>query len=315
MSTSSGESRLPHEPVLYQEIIHALHPQRGKKYVDATLGAGGHAWGILKGSSPDGILLGLDLDPQALALAGERLSEFGERAILVQASHTSLKDQLDQAGWSQVDGIVLDLGASSMQFDTPERGFSFLQDGPLDMRFDPTSPLTAADLVNTWDQRSLADVIYKYGEERKSRKVAAAICAARPLNTTKELAALVAGVVGNQPGSKAHPATRTFQALRIAVNGELDAIETTIPQAVEVLSPGGRLAVISFHSLEDRIVKNSFREWSASCVCPPDLPVCRCRGVALGETLTRKPVRPTEAEVGRNPRARSALLRAWRKAA
>jgi 16S rRNA (cytosine1402-N4)-methyltransferase len=290
-----------------------LNPQRGKKYVDATLGAGGHAWGILKESSPDGMLLGLDLDPQALALAGERLTEFGGRAILVQASHTSLRKMLDQVGWSQVDGIVLDLGASSMQFDTPERGFSFLHDGPLDMRFDTTAPLTAADLVNTWDQRSLADVIYKYGEEQKSRQVAAAICAARPLTTTKQLSELVAGVVGNPPGSKVHPATRTFQALRIAVNGELDAIEDTIPQAVEALAPDGRLAVISFHSLEDRIVKNLFRDFSRDLrdETHPMAPVIR---PAVTRLVQRKPMLPTEDEIVKNPRARSAKLRVVKKA-
>jgi 16S rRNA (cytosine1402-N4)-methyltransferase len=200
-----------------------------------------------------------------------------------------------------------------MQFDTPERGFSFSHDGPLDMRFDPTAPLTAADLVNTWDQRSLADVIYRYGEERKSRQVAAAICAARPINSTRQLAELVAGVVGNPPGSKVHPATRTFQALRIAVNGELDAIESTIPQAVEALSPGGRLAVISFHSLEDRIVKNLFRDFSRDLrdETHPMAPVVR---PAITRLVQRKPILPTEVEINENPRARSAKLRVLEKA-
>ena len=161
MSASEGEDYLPHHPVLYQQIIHVIRPQRDRKYVDGTLGAGGHAWGILNASSPNGLLLGLDVDPQALALADERLAEFGERARLVRASHTTLKQQLNQIGWSQVDGIVLDLGASSMQFDTPDRGFSFLQDGPLDMRFDPKNPLSADDLVNTWDERSLAEILFK----------------------------------------------------------------------------------------------------------------------------------------------------------
>ncbi len=226
----------------------------------------------------------------------------------MKASHTSLQQQLDRVGWSQVDGILLDLGASSMQFDTPDRGFSFSQDGPLDMRFDPTAPLTAADLVNTWDQRSLADVIYKYGEERKSRKVAEAICAARPVESTKQLAELVAGVIGNPPGSKVHPATRTFQALRIAVNGELDAIERTIPQAVEALAPGGRLAVISFHSLEDRIVKNLFRDFSRDLrdETHPMAPVIRPTVTRL---VQRKPIIASEAETEKNPRARSAKLR------
>lgn len=308
MSTLQGESQYPHIPVLYHQIIHAIKPQRGHKYVDATLGAGGHAWGILTGSSPDGQLLGLDVDPQALALARQRLAEFGQRAVLVQASHTTLRQQLDRLGWPQVDGILLDLGASSMQFDTPERGFSFSHDGPLDMRFDPEAVLTAADIVNTWDQRSLADVIFKYGEERRSRQVARAIVEARPVESTAELAELVAKVVGREPGSKLHPATRTFQALRIAVNAELEAIERTIPQAVESLAQGGRLAVISFHSLEDRIVKNLFRDLSRELrdETHPMAPVVR---PPLTRLVHRKPVEADEDEIAENPRARSAKLR------
>lgn len=308
MTASSGEDRFPHNPVLYKQIIHAIKPQRGQRYVDATLGAGGHAWGILSGSSPDAKLLGLDVDPQALEIAKDRLAEFGQRAVLVQASHTSLRKQLDRLEWPQVDGIVLDLGASSMQFDTPERGFSFSQDGPLDMRFNPEAVLTAEDIVNTWDQRSLADVIYKYGEERRSRQIARAIVAARPFSTTRQLAELVAKVVGNPPGSKLHPATLTFQALRIAVNDELAAIEKTVPQAVESLSPGGRLAVISFHSLEDRIVKNLFRDYSRELRDEnhPMAPVIR---PPITRLVHRKPVIPDEEEIEENPRARSAKLR------
>jgi 16S rRNA (cytosine1402-N4)-methyltransferase len=211
-----------------------------------------------------------------------------------------------------VNGIVIDLGASSMQFDTPERGFSFLHDGPLDMRFDPRSPLTAADIINTWDERSIADVIFKYGEERRSRQVAKAILAVRPLETTRQLAELVAGVVGQQPGVKTHPATRTFQALRIAVNDELGAIETTLPQAVEVLAPGGRLAVITFHSLEDRIVKNIFRDLSRDLrdETHPMAPVIR---PAVTRLVQRKPIIPADEEIVKNPRARSAKLRVVEK--
>jgi 16S rRNA (cytosine1402-N4)-methyltransferase len=248
------------------------------------------------------------VDPQALEIAKDRLAEFGQRAMLVQASHISLRKQLDRLEWPQVDGIVLDLGASSMQFDTPERGFSFSQDGPLDMRFNPEAVLTAEDIVNTWDQRSLADVIYKYGEERRSRQIARAIVAARPFNSTLQLAELVAKVVGNPPGSKLHPATLTFQALRIAVNDELDSIENTVPQAVESLSQGGRLAVISFHSLEDRIVKNLFRDYSRELRDEnhPMAPVIRSPMTRL---VHRKPVVPDEKEIQENPRARSAKLR------
>ena len=312
MTSQTGRGRPPHEPVLYQEIIHAIRPQRGQKYVDATLGAGGHAWGILTESSPDGQLLGLDVDPQALALAAERLAEFASRAELVHASHTRLKPELVRLGWTQVNGIVIDLGASSMQFDTPERGFSFLHDGPLDMRFDPRSPLTAADIINTWDERSIAEVIFKYGEERRSRQVAKAILAVRPLETTRQLAELVAGVVGQQSGVKTHPATRTFQALRIAVNDELGAIETTLPQAVEVLAPGGRLAVITFHSLEDRIVKNIFRDLSRDLrdETHPMAPVIR---PAVTRLVQRKPIIPADEEIVKNPRARSAKLRVVEK--
>jgi 16S rRNA (cytosine1402-N4)-methyltransferase len=314
MTGTEGRKALPHHPVLYQEIIHVIRPQRDQKYVDGTLGAGGHAWGILKESSPDGLLLGLDVDPQALALAKERLAEFGARATLVQASHTTLRQQLDQVEWSLVDGIVLDLGASSMQFDTPDRGFSFLQDGPLDMRFDPNNPMTAADLVNTWDERSLADILFTYGEERRSRQVAKAICLARPFKSTRQLAQLVEQVVGRTPGSKLHPATRTFQALRIAVNQELVAIEKTIPQAVDALAPGGRLAVITFHSLEDRIVKNRFRSYSKDLrdETHPMAPVLR---PAVTRLVQRKPILPTGEEIEQNPRARSAKLRVIEKLA
>ena len=312
MTGTEGRGALPHHPVLYHEIIHVIRPQRDHKYVDGTLGAGGHAWGILKESSPDGLLLGLDVDPQALALAKDRLAEYGERATLFHASHTTLRQQLDQVEWSLVDGIVLDLGASSMQFDTPDRGFSFLQDGPLDMRFDPNNPLTAADLVNTWDERSLADILYTYGEERRSRQVAKAICLARPFHSTHQLAQLVEQVVGRTPGSKTHPATRTFQALRIAVNQELAAIEKTIPQAVDALAPGGRLAVITFHSLEDRIVKNLFRSYSQDLrdETHPMAPVLR---PAVTRLLQRKPILPTGEEIEQNPRARSAKLRVIEK--
>src|SRR5512146_3097566 len=244
----------PHQPVLYKEIIHALQPRRGGRYVDGTLGAGGHARGIMEASAPDGQLLGLDVDPQALALAHKNLAPYEQRIHLAQASYTSLSTQLGQLQWDAVDGIVLDLGASSMQFDTPERGFSFMHDAPLDMRFGPHVPQTAADLVNQLSERELADLIYQYGEERNSRKIAHAIVQARPLHTTRELVAVIESV-SPRKGERVHPATRTFQALRIAVNEELESIAVVLPQAAAVLRAGGRLAVISFHSLEDRLVK------------------------------------------------------------
>ncbi len=302
----------PHIPVLYQQVLEALRPRPGGRYVDGTTGAGGHARGILEASAPDGLLLGLDVDPQALTIAGARLSPFGERAILQRASYTALREKLQALGWRGVDGILLDLGVSSMQVDTPQRGFSFREDAPLDVRFSPDAPQTAADLVNTLPEADLADILYRYGEERRARQVARAIVAARPLHTTRQLADVVARVTrSGRPGM--HPATRTFQALRMAVNQELQHIEAVLPQAVEALLPGGRLAIIAFHSLEDRIVKHYLRRESRDCLCPPRQPVCTCRHKASVRVLTRKPITADEKECAQNPRARSAKLRVAEK--
>jgi len=308
-SQTPGES-LPHQAVLYHEIIHALQPYPGGVYVDATLGAGGHAWGILQASQPGGRLLGMDLDPQALDLAQQRLAPFGSRVTINQASYTTLNDQLAQLGWEGVNGIVLDLGISSMQVDTAARGFSFAADAPLDMRFDPQNPVSAADLVNRLPEQELANLIYRYGEERRSRQIARAIVNARPVHSTQQLAEIILKAYGaKQRKSHIHPATRTFQALRIEVNQELENLQSVLPQAVATLLPGGRLAVISFHSLEDRIVKQYFQHESRDCICPPRQPICTCGHQALIKLLTRSPLRPTEQEVARNPRVRSALLR------
>jgi 16S rRNA (cytosine1402-N4)-methyltransferase len=298
----------PHQPVLYKEIIHALQPRQGGRHVDGTLGAGGHARGILEASAPDGQLLGLDVDPQALAIARKTLAPYEGRIHLAQASYTTLSAQLQQLNWREVDGIVLDLGASSMQFDTAERGFSFMQDAPLDMRFGPHATQTAADIVNTFDEQELADLIYEYGEERDSRKIARAIMNKRPLHTTRELVAAIEAVSPRR-GDKAHPATRTFQALRIAVNDELSSIKEVLPQAVTGLRPGGRLAVISFHSLEDRIVKEFFREQSKDLVNPPYEQIYKIERKAIIKEVNRKPITPLEEETKNNPRARSAKLR------
>ncbi len=302
---------LPHQPVLYQEIIHALRPIRTGFYVDGTLGAGGHAAGLLAGSEPGGKLLGLDVDPQALEIARQNLAPFGERAVLKQASYTNLPGQLAALGWEKVDGILLDLGASSMQFDTPERGFSFLADGPLDMRFDPSNPLTAAEIVNTWPEDELVDVLFRFGEERAARRIAHAILRARPINDTRQLADVIEKSTGWH-GSH-HPATQTFQALRIAVNGELESLEKTLPLAVQSLASGGRLAVISFHSLEDRLVKDFIRLESRDCICPPRQPVCTCGHKASILEITRRPITPAQEEIDRNSRARSAKLRVAEK--
>jgi len=298
----------PHKPVLYKEIIHALQPQKGGRYVDGTLGAGGHARGILEASAPDGQLLGLDVDPQALAIARETLAPYEHRIHLAQASYTTLSAQLKSLGWESVDGIVLDLGASSMQFDTAERGFSFMQDAPLDMRFGPHATQTAADIVNSYTERELADLIYEYGEERDSRKIARAIVNKRPLHTTRELVAAIEAVSPRR-GDRVHPATRTFQALRIAVNEELSSIESVLPQAVAALKSKGRLAVISFHSLEDRIVKEFFREQSKDLVNPPYEQIYEEERNAILKEVNRKPILPSEEETKDNPRARSAKLR------
>ncbi|HAV77453.1 MAG TPA: 16S rRNA (cytosine(1402)-N(4))-methyltransferase [Anaerolineae bacterium] len=298
----------PHLPVLYKEIIHALQPRQGGRYVDGTLGAGGHARGILEASAPDGQLLGLDVDPQALAIARETLAPHEPRIHLAQASYTTLSSQLKNLQWDSVDGIVLDLGASSMQFDTAKRGFSFMHDAPLDMRFGPHTLQTAADIVNTFDERELADLIYEFGEERNSRKIARAIVDKRPLHTTRELVAAIEAVSPRQ-GDRVHPATRTFQALRIVVNNELTSIQEVLPQAVASLRSSGRLALISFHSLEDRIVKEFFREQSKELVNPPYEQIYETERKAIVKEVNRKPIRPSEEETKNNPRARSAKLR------
>lgn len=297
-----------HQPVLYQATLEALRPVDGGRYIDGTVGAGGHAAGILAASSPSGQLLGLDVDPSALELAGEHLAEFGQRAQLVHASYVQLAQQMAQQAWDAVDGILLDLGASSMQFDRAARGFSFMREGPLDMRFDPEATVTAADLVNELPEEQLATMIRQYGEEPRARRVAQAIVRARPLHNTTELAAVVARALRAKRGG-IHPATRTFQALRIAVNGELDNLEAALPQAVAALKPGGRLAVIAFHSLEDRMVKVFMRRESQDCICPPQQPVCTCEHKAGIREIVRRPVQPDEQELEANPRARSARLR------
>jgi 16S rRNA (cytosine1402-N4)-methyltransferase len=309
LSTSQVEPMVaaPHQPVLYHEIIHALQPNSPGFYVDGTVGAGGHARGILEACAPDGCLLGLDLDPQALALAREFLAPYGERVRLVQASYTSLHEVLRGEGWERVQGILLDLGLSSMQMDNPERGFSFQVDAPLDMRFDPSRGLTAADLVNSLPETELVDLLFRYGEEPRSRRIVQAIIQARPVTTTGQLAEIVARAYPKR--GRTHPATRTFQALRIAVNQELEALEQILPKAMDALSAGGRLAIISFHSLEDRIVKEYFRRESRDCICPPRQPVCTCGHKATLKEVVRKPITPAEAEIQVNPRARSAKLR------
>ncbi len=297
-----------HTPVLYQNVLTALPLRAAGRYIDGTIGAGGHASGILSGSAPDGLLLGLDRDPRALEIAAQNLSEFKGRFFLRQGSYAGMESHADKLGWGGVDGILLDLGLSSMQLDAPERGFSFQSEGPLDMRFDPDAKRSASDLVNDLEVEELADILWRYGEERKSRRIARAIERARPVETTTELANVVAKAAGRSRKG-IHPATRTFQALRIAVNEELDALERGLKAGNRLLSPGGRMVVISFHSLEDRIVKHYFRRESSDCICPPETPICVCDHSATLKVITPKPIRPDQAEIKANPRSRSAKMR------
>jgi 16S rRNA (cytosine1402-N4)-methyltransferase len=297
-----------HQPVLWDEAVDALQPKPGGRYADGTFGGGGHTQLLLARSAPDGRVIAFDLDPAAIR-RGEALM-LGDRLVLVHGSFATVQEVALAAGMSPLDGMLLDLGFSSFQIDDPERGFSLRLDGPLDMRFDTTSGPSAADLVNDLDEQSLADLIWRYGEDRNSRRIAAAIVRARQqhrIETTTELAAIVERASGGARG-RIHPATRTFQALRIAVNDELATLQRALDAAVASLAPGGRLAVISFHSLEDRMVKHYFARQSATCVCPPEQPVCTCNTVPKLR-LVGKPVKPTDEEIERNSRSRSAIMR------
>lgn len=306
---------MTHVPVLLHETLASLNVRRGGRYIDATIGAGGHAAAILSASSPDGQLIGLDRDPTALGIAAERLRQFGDRATLIHASYVEMGRLCRERGWTAVDGILLDLGLSSLQLADANRGFAFNADGPLDMRFDPSSPQTAADLVNSLPERELADILYRFGEERLSRRIARAIVAARPVTTTGQLAEIVARAAWRKGGrgGRIHPATRTFQALRIAVNGELEALEEVLPRAVGLLAPGGRLAVITFHSLEDRIVKDYFRLMARRPAPVRSTPQPTADHPPVVRLVTRKPIRPNEDEVANNARSRSAKLRVVEK--
>lgn len=292
----------------------ALEPGRGGLFVDATVGLGGHSEALLEGND-DVRVLGIDRDADALALAVERLHRFGARFRPVHANFRELADVLERESPNEpLAGLLADLGVSSMQLDEAERGFSFTREAALDMRMDRSRGETAADLVNTMEEGALADLIYEYGEERASRRIARAICRARdrgPISTTTELADLVARASGiPRHKQRIHPATRTFQALRIAVNGELDGLDRFLEDAVTTLvAPGGRIAVITFHSLEDRIVKRTFNALSGQCSCPPGFPVCICGARRRIRLLTRKPVIASDREIDVNPRARSAKLR------
>ncbi|MCM2358827.1 MAG: 16S rRNA (cytosine(1402)-N(4))-methyltransferase RsmH [Geobacteraceae bacterium] len=306
-----------HLSVLPAEVLRYLAPRPGGVYLDGTTGGGGHAALVLEASSPDGILIGLDRDAQALAAARERLAPFGERARLFRKNFAELDALLAELGIAGIDGFLLDLGVSSYQLDTGERGFSFLQDAPLDMRMDTGSGETAAELVNGLSEQELTRIIREYGEERWAKRIAAFIVRARgeaPIETTLQLADLVKGAIPRGAWEeRLHPATRTFQAFRIAVNDELGSLERGLAAAFRLLKRGGRGVVISFHSLEDRIVKNTFRGLAQGCTCPRDFPRCVCGNTPQARVLTGKPVTAGEAELMENPRARSAKLRAIEK--
>ena len=299
-----------HVPVLYREVLAGLDVRPGGRYIDCTAGSGGHAAGILAASAPDGDLLALDTDPEAIRRTRDALGSAGTRLRLVQANFRDLAAVARREGWSTVDGILFDLGVSSPQIGTPARGFSFQEDGPLDMRMDPRGGRTAADLVNTLPDGELSMIFRQYGEEPQAGRIASAIVRARirgPIRTTAQLAALVASVKGGR--GKIHPATMVFQALRIAVNDELASVAAALPQAVALLRPGGRLAVIAFHSLEDRIVKRYLHDEAKECRCPPQQPVCTCERRPPLQLLGRHAIQAAEEETDRNPRSRSARLR------
>ncbi len=297
---------MSHIPVLLDAVLTYLLP--AQSLIDGTLGAGGHTHALLEKGA--GEVLGLDVDPVALEIARRMLAAYADHVHIVHASYVNMAEEAARLGWNQVDGILLDLGVSSMQLDMAERGFAFMKDGPLDMRFDPGSDRPpASELVNYWKEAELARLFHEYGEETQSRKLARAIVAARPFETTRHLAAFIESVIPRRKHDKIHPATLVFQALRIAVNDELHVLEKTLSKAFDLLRPGGRIAVISFHSLEDRLVKQTFKLASTDCICPPGVPVCVCGHKATLRLLTKKPLIADQAEVAHNPRSRSAKLR------
>jgi 16S rRNA (cytosine1402-N4)-methyltransferase len=299
-----------HVAVLVSEVIAALRPRRGGCFVDCTVGLGGHAAAILEELRPSGRLLGIDADPEAIRISQDRLSDYGQAVTLVNDNFVNLEVIGKRYHFHPVDGILFDLGVSSLQLDTAERGFSFHLDAPLDMRFNPEQGLTASDIVNRFSEQELAELIQRYGEEPHSRRIARHIVQNRPITTTAELAQLVKQASGAPTHrGKIHPATRTFMALRIAVNSELQNLELALKQTPNLLRPGGRLAVISYHSLEDRIVKQFMRYAASSCVCPPGTAVCRCGYVPTLKLVSRKVIKPTSLEIKSNPRSRSARLR------
>jgi 16S rRNA (cytosine1402-N4)-methyltransferase len=317
MAALMGGMGAPHRPVLLRETIDLLGAKHGGLFVDGTLGLGGHSEAILE-AAKDTRVIGIDRDREALELASTRLARFGSRFRGVHANFREIERVVEEAGERDVRGVLVDLGVSSLQFDSGQRGFSFRQDAPLDMRMDASGDEeTAAQLLAHLPEEEIARILFEYGEERRSRRIARWIVERRergePIETTKELADLVARAVGHRKTDKIHPATRTFQALRIAVNRELEGLAEFVETAIDLLQPDGRFAAISFHSLEDRIMKQTLRRLAGHCECGPRVPVCSCGARRAVEILTRRPLVPSEEEVSENPRARSAKLRACRK--
>lgn len=307
-----------HTSVLLEETIKQLNIRPEGIYVDGTLGGGGHSYEIAGRLSSAGRLIGIDQDADAIEAAGRRLAPYGDRVTIVRSNYSDMRMELNRLGIQQVDGILLDLGVSSYQLDTPERGFTYREEhAPLDMRMDKRQTLTAGDIVNTYSESELYRIIRDYGEDRFAKNIAKHIVAARaekPLETTGELTQIIrASIPMKVQSTGGHPAKRTFQAIRIALNRELEVLENTLDDMIELLTDGGRICIITFHSLEDRIVKNNFRRNEHPCTCPSDFPVCVCGKKPKGTVITRKPILPTEAELKENSRAGSAKLRVFER--
>ncbi|MYC06550.1 MAG: 16S rRNA (cytosine(1402)-N(4))-methyltransferase RsmH [Chloroflexi bacterium] len=297
-----------HTPVMVDEVLAALQVKADGKYIDCTAGEGGHSLAILQAATPAPRVLSIDIDGEALETAAERIRGYGDNSTIRQANYSEVAQVAAETGFMNADGLLLDLGLSSLQLDKGERGFSFRHEAPLDMRFDKSQGITADTIVNRYDEQELADIIYRYGEERRSRRIARTIVRSRPVRTTTQLADIVLSAVGRQRG-RINPATRTFQAIRIAVNDELGNVQRGLDAAVDTLDVAGRLVVITYHSIEDRIVKNAIRHMASNCICPPSVPQCACDKEPTVRIINRRVIRPSNEEVRANPRSRSARIR------